>query len=115
MKYFFGLLLAWWLSEPYWGFIEIRLSSNAPVGKNPSQSLCIYKDLKSEFHLCGKDCAQEAHLMGIGLNDPMQTVLKYIWLHKLCMHRPQTNSNLDRFKSYKSCAKETYFKAIQFK
>ena len=90
MKYFFGLLLAWWLSEPYWGFIEIGLSSSASVGKNPPQSLCIYKDLKSEFHLCGKDCAQEAHLMGLGLNDPMQTILKYIWLHKLCMHRPQT-------------------------
>ena len=78
MKYFFGLLLAWWLSETYWGFIEIRLSSSASVGKNPPQSLCIYEDLKSEFHLCGKDCAQEAHLMGVGLNDQMQTILKYI-------------------------------------
>ena len=108
MKYFFGLLLAWWLSEPYWGFIEIGLSSSAPVGKNPRQSLASTKNWFS----FGMDCAQETHLMGIGLNDQMQTILKYIWLHKLCMHRPQTNSNLDRFKSYKSFAKEAYFKAI---
>ena len=69
MKYFFGLLLAWWLSEPYWGFIEIRLSA-----KTLSKA---FASTKTWFSF-GMDCAQETHLMGVGLNDPMQTVLKYI-------------------------------------
>ena len=86
MKYFFGLLLAWWLSEPYWGFIEIGLSSSASVGKNPRQSLCIYKNLVFIW----KGLCSGSTFDGRMIEWPNANCSQIYRLHKLCMHRPQT-------------------------
>ena len=83
---FFGLLLAWWLSEPYWGFIEIGLSSSASVGKNPRQSLCIYKNLVFIW----KGLCSGSTFDGRMIEWPNVNCSQIYRLHKLCMHRPQT-------------------------